>query len=102
MKKKDRHSDQNRPPSRPEEIDEAGLLAHLSAASHPQSIREIAAALKLRHWGRRALPKLLSRLKRSGDVDESHGRFRLTGQRPDRKSAPAHPQSSASAPAGRE
>ncbi|HKF51242.1 MAG TPA: VacB/RNase II family 3'-5' exoribonuclease [Candidatus Acidoferrales bacterium] len=102
MKKKDRHSDQNRPPSRPEEIDEAGLLAHLSAASHPQSIREIAAALKLRHWGRRALPKLLSRLKRSGDIDETHGRFRLTEQRPDRKLPSAHPPASASAPVTRE
>ncbi len=86
MKKKDRHSDQNRPPSRPEEIDDAKLIAHLSSAGRPQSIREIASALDLRHWGRRALPKLLARLKRSGDVDETHGRFRLTGQRPDRKS----------------
>jgi len=102
MKKKDRHSDQNRPPSRPDEIDEAGLLAYLSTASHPQSIREIAAGLKLRHWGRRALPKLLSRLKRSGDVDESHGRFRLTGQRPDRKSPSAYPKASAPAPPPRE
>jgi ribonuclease R len=86
VKKKNRHSDQDRPPSHPEEIDEAGLIAHLSSAGRPQSIREIAAALGLRHWGRRALPKLLARLKRSGDVDETHGRFRLTGQRPDRKS----------------
>lgn len=85
MKKKDRHSDQNRPSARPEEIDEAGLIAHLSGAGRPQSIREIAAGLGLRHWGRRALPKLLAKLKRSGDVDETHGRFRLTGQRPDRK-----------------
>lgn len=91
MKKKDRHSDQNRPPARPEEIDEAGLLAHLSTAARPQSIREIAAALKLRHWGRRSLPKLLARLKRSGDVDETNGRFRLTSNRPDRKSSGHQP-----------
>jgi ribonuclease R len=104
MKKKDRHSDENRPPSRPEEIDEAGLLAHLATINHPQSIREIASALGLRHWGRRALPKLLSRLKRSGDIDESHGRFRLTSQRRDRK-PPALAQSQAtppSVPAGQE
>ena len=97
MKKKDRHSDQNRPPSRPEEIDESGLLSYLSTTDRPQSIREIASGLKLRHWGRRALPKLLSRLKRSGDIDETHGRFRLTGQRPDRKSPPVHAQVSAPA-----
>lgn len=87
MKKKDRHSDENRLPSRPEEVDKARLVAHLSAASRPQSIREIAAALNLRHWGRRALPKLLAGLKRSGDVDEIRGRFRLTEQRADRKVA---------------
>lgn len=102
MKKKDRHSDQNRLPSRPDEIDEAGLLAYLSGVGRPQSIREIAAALNLRHWGRRALPKLLSRLKRSGDVDESHGRFRLTGQRPDRKSPPAKAQYPVFVPAAHE
>ena len=110
MKKKDRHSDQNRPPARPEDIDEAGLLAHLSSAGRPQSIREIAAALKLRHGGRRALPKLLSRLKRSGDLDESHGRFRLTGQRPNRKPStqpsapsrePRHPRQDSHLIAGR-
>lgn len=89
MKKKDRHSDQDRPASRPEEIDDARLIAHLSTAARPQSIREIAAALDLNHWGRRALPKLLARLKRSGDVDEARGRFQLTEQRPDRKS-PKH------------
>ena len=98
MKKKDRHSDQNRPPSPPEEIDEAGLLAHLSTVGRPQSIREIASALHLRHWGRRSLPKLLSRLKRSGDVDESHGRFRLTGQRPDRKVPARTPHPAPAAP----
>lgn len=93
MKKKDRHSDPNRPPSPPEEIDEAGLLAHLSSATRPQSIREIASALNLRHRGRRALPKLLARLKRSGDIDLSNGRFRLIGKRPDRKPAAQTPAS---------
>lgn len=104
MKKRDRHSDEKRPPSRPEEIDEARLLAHLATINRPQTIREIAAALELRHWGRRALPKLLARLKRAGDVDETGSRFRLTGRRPDRKQ-PARTQSQArppSAPAPRE
>lgn len=101
MKKKDRHSDQNRPPARPDEIDEAGLLAYLSTTGRPQSIREIAAALNLRHWGRRALPKLLARLKRSGGIDESRGRFCLTRQRPDRKSPHARAQAPAPAPLAR-
>ncbi|MFI5127185.1 MAG: hypothetical protein ACHQJX_10195 [Candidatus Acidiferrales bacterium] len=63
------------------EITEGELLAYLAKTDRPQSIREMASALGLRHWGRRALPKLLGRLKRSGDVQVEHGRYRLTGQR---------------------
>ncbi len=70
---------------RPPEITEGELLAYLAKANRPESIREMASALGLRHWGRRALPKLLGRLKRRGDVQVEHGRYRLTGQR----SAPA-------------
>ncbi|HVA16493.1 MAG TPA: hypothetical protein VMV59_02145, partial [Candidatus Dormibacteraeota bacterium] len=70
---------------RPPEITEGELLAYLAKANRPESIREIASTLGLRHWGRRALPKLLGRLKRRGDVQVEHGRYRLTGQR----SAPA-------------
>ena len=70
---------------RPPEITEGELLAYLAKTDRPQSIREVASALGLRHWGRRALPKLLGRLKRRGDVQVEHGRYRLTGQR----SAPA-------------
>ena len=94
MKKKDRHSDENRPAARHEEVAEADLLAYLSGAQRPQSIREIASGMKLRHWGRRALPKVLSQLKRSGDVEESRSRFRLSGKRVERK--PTAPLSVAS------
>jgi ribonuclease R len=80
-KKKDRHSDENRPAARHEEVAEADLLAYLSGAQRPQSIREIASGMRLRHGGRRALPKVLSQLKRSGDLEESRGRFRLSGKR---------------------
>jgi len=89
MKKKDRHSDENRPASHHEEIPESALLAYLSRSHHPQSVREIAAGMELRHWGRRALPKVLSQLKHRGDVEEKHGKFRLAGTRPERKLAPA-------------
>src|SRR5487761_992943 len=67
---------------RPPEITEGELLAYLAKANGPESIREMASALGLRHWGRRALPKLLGRLKRRGEVEEEHGRYRLTGHRP--------------------
>jgi ribonuclease R len=56
------------------------VLNCLAGISQPASAREIAERLKLRHAGRRALPKILSRLKRQGLVQESSGgRFRLSG-----------------------
>ncbi len=85
MAKRRRHSDEDRPASRHEEVGQAELLAYLAAAPRPQSVREIASGMELRHWGRRALPKVLSQLKRRGDVEESHGRFQLTGRKPVRK-----------------
>ena len=61
------------------EITEPELLAHLAKTAHPQSIREMAHELGLRHRGRRAVPKILTKLKRRGIVEEvSGGRFRLT------------------------
>ncbi|MGH9738652.1 MAG: ribonuclease R family protein, partial [Candidatus Acidiferrales bacterium] len=76
MKEKKRLEDE-----RPPEITEGELLAYLAKTDRPQSIRGMASALGLRHWGRRALPKLLERLKRRGQVQVEHGRYRLTGQR---------------------
>ncbi|HEV2617101.1 MAG TPA: VacB/RNase II family 3'-5' exoribonuclease [Candidatus Acidoferrales bacterium] len=71
---------------RPTEITEGELLDYLAKANRPESIRQMASALGLRHWGRRALPKLLGRLKRRGVVQVEHGRYRLAGERG--KSAP--------------
>lgn len=51
-----------------EPVTEADVLAHLSRSRKPQSLREIAAALKLSHRGRRALSKVVVRLKRRGDI----------------------------------
>lgn len=84
MKKKDRHSDEDRSARHPE-VEESDLLHYLSQAQQAQSIREIASGMELRHWGRRALPKILSQLKRRGDVEESHGKFRLSGSRAETK-----------------
>src|SRR5487761_200842 len=79
---------------RPPQITEGELLAYLAKTDRPESIREMASALGLRHWGRRALPKLLGRLKRRGDVEEQHGRYRLTGHRPEHRAASAAGQRS--------
>lgn len=93
MAKRRRHSDEDRPAARHEEVGEAELLAYLSRAQQSQSVREIASGMELRHWGRRALPKLLSQLKRRGDVEEMRGRFRLSGRKEERK--PAAPAATA-------
>ncbi len=63
------------------------VLAHLAKETRPSSIREMAHAMDLRHHGRRALPRILAKLKRKGDVEEVQGgRFRVTenGRRPRR------------------
>ena len=53
-------------------------MAHLSRSRRPQSLREIAAALGLRHAGRRALVKLARKLKKRGDIHEyPNGRIAL-------------------------
>jgi ribonuclease R len=58
--------------------DPADLIAHLTGAGKPMSLREIAAQMGLKHHGRRALAKMIVRLRRRGVVEEaSHGRFRL-------------------------
>ncbi len=60
--------------SRPDEsrspVTEADVLAHLSRSRRPQSLREIAAALDLRHSGRRALVKLARKMKKRGEIHE--------------------------------
>ena len=59
-------------------VTEADVLAHLSRSRKPQSLREIAAALGLRHSGRRALVKLARKMKKRGEIHEyPNGRVAL-------------------------
>ncbi|MBZ5643134.1 MAG: RNB domain-containing ribonuclease [Acidobacteriia bacterium] len=59
-------------------VTEADVLAHLSRSRRPQSLREIAAALDLRHSGRRALIKLARKMKKRGEIHEyPNGRVAL-------------------------
>src|SRR6202521_3373309 len=53
-----------------EQVTEADVLAHLSKSRKPQSLREIAAALGLRHSARRALLKLARKMKKRGEIHE--------------------------------
>jgi ribonuclease R len=68
-------------------VTEAEVLAHLSRSRNPQSLREIAAALGLRHSGRRALVKLARKMKKHGEIHEyPNGRVAL----PTEKQAAQH------------
>lgn len=68
------------------EVSAGDVIAHLSRATTPATVREIAEALELRHSARRALHKIISKLKRKGEIEELRGgRYQLAG----RKRAPA-------------
>jgi ribonuclease R len=63
-------------------VTEADVLAQLSRSRKPQSLREIAAALDLRHSARRALVKLAQKMKKRGDIHEyPNGRIGLPKQK---------------------
>ena len=65
-----------------EHVTEADILAHLTKSRKPQSLREIAAALGLRHAARRAMTKLVRKMKRRGDIQEyPNGRVALPKER---------------------
>jgi ribonuclease R len=74
---------------RPPDLTGGEILAHLSELTHPASIREIASGLRLRHHGRRLLPKLLSQLVLRGDVEKDRDRYRLAGRRETKPAPPA-------------
>ena len=87
------HHDEPRAP-----VSESEVLAQLSRSRGPQSLREIAAALGLRHSGRRALVKLARKMKKRGEIHEyPNGRVGLPKEkhgpqdaRPPQKGAPQH------------
>ncbi|MGH9702273.1 MAG: ribonuclease R family protein [Candidatus Acidiferrales bacterium] len=77
-----RHKQSRQEKVRLPEVTRDGVLDFLRKSTQPASAREIVQALGLRHRGRRDLPKILSRLKRTGEIEEPRaGRFRLAGQK---------------------
>ncbi len=78
-------------------ISQNDLRVFLAKASRPMTLREIGGELGLRHWGRRALVKIIAKMKRNGEIEElSRGRVTLTG-----KSASRTQNLSAKPPAAR-
>jgi ribonuclease R len=59
-------------------VNEQQVLAFMATAHKALSLREIAAAMGIRHAGRRALAKMIPRMKRRGEIVEiRNGRYKL-------------------------
>src|SRR3984885_4083879 len=83
-----RHSDEPREATIADEVTPELVLAHLAKLSQPASIRHIAHGMGLKHRGRRYLPRVLQKLKKHGEVEETQGgRFRLAGTKHAKKEA---------------
>src|SRR5580704_15728532 len=83
-----RHPNDPQEESRPPEVSPELVLAHLATLSEPASIRQIAHGMELKHHGRRFLPRVLHRLKKSGDVEETRGnRYKLPAAKETQKAA---------------
>src|SRR5271156_3053643 len=83
-----RHSDEPREASIADDVTPELVLAHLATLAQPASIRHIAHGMGLKHRGRRYLPRVLQKLKKHGEVEETQGgRFRLAGTKHAKKEA---------------
>src|SRR5277367_4084935 len=83
-----RHSDEPREATVADDVTPELVLAHLATLSQPASIRHIAHGMGLKHRGRRFLPRVLQKLKKHGEVEETQGgRFRLAGTKHAKKEA---------------
>jgi hypothetical protein len=93
MPRPEPHTNEPRPPAT-----EAEVIAQLSRSRKPQSLREIAAALNLRHSARRALVKLARKMKKRGDIHEyPNGRIGLPKEKQGAQQTPPKPHRSATA-----
>ena len=75
-------------------VNDQQVLAFLATAHKALSLREIAAAMGIRHSGRRALAKIIPRLERRGEIVQiRNGRFRLAEDRGSQKPSKDRPGS---------
>ena len=78
------------PEPREEHVKPADVLAHLAGLSKAASIREIAHGMGLKHLGRRFLPRVIRKLTKSGEIEESYGgRYKLPDKKGDQPAASA-------------
>ena len=79
------------------ELNEHDVVTHLSRQKSPASLRELARALGLRGSARKDLKKVVSKLKRRGEIEQTHsGRYLLAGGKPAGK-GPSPPKRPAAA-----
>ena len=57
----------------PNHVTEEQVLAYFSTLTRPESVRQIAHGMELRHHGRRFLPRIIQHLKNRGDLEQTHG-----------------------------
>jgi ribonuclease R len=75
------------------ELEPGLVLAHMATLSQPQSLREIAHSMGLKHHGRRFLPRVIRQLAKRGEIEEMYGgRYRLAGSKHAAPAAPAAPR----------
>ena len=97
---------QTAPEPREEHVNAADVLAHLASLSKAASIREIAHGMGLKHLGRRFLPRVIRKLTKSGEIEESYGgRYKLPNKKGDRaapSSSSTHARASQAQPEPKE
>jgi ribonuclease R len=75
-----RHPSDPQPEATSPEVSPEQVIAHLASLRQPASIREIAHGMELKHGGRRYLPRIMKKLEKRGDIEETFGgRYRLAG-----------------------
>ena len=80
MKHPPKYKESNKPDKEPNpnHVTEEQVLAYLATIANPESVRQIAHGMELRHHGRRFLPRILQHLEGRGDIEKIHGgQYRL-------------------------
>jgi ribonuclease R len=80
MKHPPRYKESNKPDKEPNpnHVTEEQVLAYLATIANPESVRQIAHGMELRHHGRRFLPRIIQHLEGRGDIEKIHGgQYRL-------------------------
>jgi ribonuclease R len=97
---KHKHANRQTEPVQPGQVARQDVIAYIAALPQPESIRQIAHGMDLRHSGRRFLPRIIKQLKHEGEIEEIHGgRYRLAGTKHAQKRSHAAPSGSTSSEA---